>query len=570
MSSKRTNRHETPGGVIHIYQRYDPVRFPRPTAQGPDLASFAFEHLLTFGTMRHLSEEDLARAVRIDPSQIGGLLPNLYGLIEMLLERRRKILTTYETDTVQERAARTYRACGIHLRPPRGLYKRYVRALRQEQLHALERMWYQAGERGPFAAGLLRLIEHLGNKYQVDELAAKYHFTGRTPLTVEEALAIKEELEAIDKLLEQLKQAAESGRIGIIDLDELRNFADEASVEQLRQLQEMIQEHLRQVAERQGLERQGGEFRLTPKAWRLFQAKILGEIFSELNASRSGRHQGPVSGDGAVETPRTKPYEFGDGTAHMDVTASMVNAMVRSGPGLPVQLRPEDIEVHVTRNNPKCATVVLLDMSGSMRWDGRYIDAKRMGLALDGLIHKEFPGDYLAFLEVYTFARPRTISEIPELMPRPVTLNDPIVRLRVDMSRPDVHEFQIPQHFTNIQHGLQIARRLLGAQDTPNRHAILITDGLPTAHFEGKDLYLLYPPDERTQQATVREGRLCRREGIVINTFLLSNYFQTRRDVQFVRELADATGGRIFYVGGHDLDRYVLWDYVARRMKFLA
>ena len=38
-------------------------------------------------------------------------------------------------------------------------------------------------------------MERLGEKYQVDELAAKYDFTGQTPMSVEQALAIKEELE---------------------------------------------------------------------------------------------------------------------------------------------------------------------------------------------------------------------------------------------------------------------------------------------------------------------------------------------------------------------------------------
>jgi len=284
-----------------------------------------------------------------------------------------------------------------------------------------------------------------------------------------------------------------------------------------------------------------------------------------LQASRTGRHQGPVSGDGAVETSRTKPYEFGDSTSHMDISSSFVNAMIRTGPGLPIKLRPEDIEVHITRNTPKCATVVLLDMSGSMRY-GQYVNAKRMGLALDGLIHSEYPGDYLQFVEVYTFARLRHVSELPELMPKPVTMYDPIVRLRADMSREDVHQFMIPQHFTNIQHGLQIARQLLGAQDTPNRQIILITDGLPTAHFEGQELYLLYPPDARTEEATIREGLLCHREDIVINSFLLSNYAQSREDILFVRRLAEETGGRIFYVGGSDLDRYVVWDYLQRRV----
>src|SRR5437660_9045838 len=172
----------------------------------------------------------------------------------------------------------------------------------------------------------------------------------------------------------------------------------------------------------------------------------------------------------------------------MDIPASLLNAMLRNGPGLPVRLKPDDIEIHKTRNNPKCASVVLLDMSGSMRYHGLYINVKRMGLALDGLIRTEYPGDFLQFIEMYTFAKPRHISEVAALMPKPVTIYDPVVNLYADMSDPGITEIQIPPHFTNIQHGMRLARRFLAAQDTPNRQMMIITDGLPTAHFDGETL----------------------------------------------------------------------------------
>src|SRR5438046_2244011 len=110
---------------------------------------------------------------------------------------------------------------------------------------------------------------------------------------------------------------------------------------------------------------------------------------------------------------------------------------------------------------------------------------------------------------MYTFAKPRHVSEVPALMPKPVTLYDPVIRLRADMSDPDLSEMQIPPHFTNIQHGLSLARKFLTAQDTPNRQIVIITDGLPTAHFEGSILYLLYPPTPQTEEATLREAMLC-------------------------------------------------------------
>src|SRR6202163_858736 len=96
------------GGVIHTYQKYDPAEFPSPTAPPPDLVSPAFEHLLHYGNTRRLTEEELARAVRIDPSQIRGLGPSLEALMEMLRQRKKKILETYETDRVQNDARQAF------------------------------------------------------------------------------------------------------------------------------------------------------------------------------------------------------------------------------------------------------------------------------------------------------------------------------------------------------------------------------------------------------------------------------------------------------------------------------
>jgi uncharacterized protein with von Willebrand factor type A (vWA) domain len=510
------------GGIIHTYQKYDPVNLPSPTQPPPDLVSPAFEHLLLYGNTRDLTEEELANAIHLDPSQIRGLGPSLQAMIEMLKERKRKILETYETQQVQKEAKQTFE-------------------------------------------------QKAGDKYQVDELASKYEFTGRRPMTVPEALEVKEELETIDKLLKQLEEAKKTAQVGIIDIEELQQFVDEATLNDLRALQQQVEDYVREEARRQGIEgnsRKG--FELTPKAYRLFQSKVLTTIFSEMQASRTGRHPDPVAGEGAVETQRTKPYEFGDSVTHMDIPASFTNALLRGGPGVPVRMKPEDIEIHRTRNNPKAATVVLLDMSGSMRYDALYANVKRMGLALDGLIRSEYPGDYLQFVEMYTFAKPRPVAEVAALMPKPVTVHNSVVRLKADMSDPDVSELMVPHHFTNIQHGLQMARRFLSVQDTPNRQVVVITDGLPTAHFEGSILYMLYPPDPRTEAATMREAKLCARDGITINMFLLSNWNQSHEDVRFAQRVVQATKGRVIFTAGRELDRYVVWDYIKRRKSIIG
>ncbi len=153
---------------------------------------------------------------------------------------------------------------------------RFQRAVADEQLYELERLWYRVGnEQSLFARQLVQLMARLGDKYQIDELAAKYTFTGRTPLTISEALEIKEELEAIDRLLKQLEEAAETAQIGIIDLQELAEFTEPDDLEQLRELGQQIEEYIRQMAEQQGLEKTAHGYQLTPHAMRLFQGKLL-------------------------------------------------------------------------------------------------------------------------------------------------------------------------------------------------------------------------------------------------------------------------------------------------------
>ena len=565
------------GGIIHTYQAYNPQKFPSPRQEGPDMVSGAFEHMMMFGSTRDLTEEELARAVELDPSQIQGLGPSLEALIQMLEERKRKILATYETDHVQGLARDFYQNQAGAMNPPDRLADHFQREVAAEHLRGLERLWYHVEHESPrFAAQLLQLIEHLGEKYEVDELAAKYEFTGREKMDIPKALEVKEELEMIDRLLEQLQEAKETAQIGVIDMEALSEFAEPGDMEQLSALQQQIQDYLREMAEQQGLEHTAEGYRLTPQAYRLFQSKLLDRIFAELEAARTGRHTGPVTGEGAVEIPKTKSYEFGDSVTHMDIPQSMINAMIREGSEESsarsgrVRMKTEDIEIHHTRNTPKCASVLILDMSGSMRHGGQYINAKRMGLALDGLIRSEYPGDYLQFIEMATFARTRHISEVPSLMPKPVTIYDSVVRLRADMSDPNISEFDIPPHFTNIQHSLRLARQLLAHQDTPNRQVILITDGLPTAHFEDEMLFLLYPPHSRTEEATMREANMCSREGITINVFLLPNWGQSAEDVQFAHKMVERSGGRVFFTGGRDLDRYVLWDYVNNRRTIIA
>ena len=564
------------GGIVHTYQRYDPARIPPPRPPAADLVSAAMEHLLEYGDSAEaeFTEEQLAAAIELDPEQFRTLGPSLDSLKRLLEEQRRKLLETYETATVRKKARNAFRAAAQQARPPAAFRQEFERAVREERLQRLERLWYaQDDDQSRFGAELAGLIDRLGEVYEIDELAAKWTFTGREKLTVPEALEVKRRLDEIEELLKQLEAARENAQLYFIDMEKLGRYVEQGELDDLDRLKRQVQAMVEQMAAQQGLERTKRGYELTPKAMRTFQGKLLEKIFSALDPSRTGRHQVNVTGDGAVELVPTRPYEFGDSVAHMDIPGSLVNALLRQAgepAGSRLRLTPRDIEVHRTRNTPKCATTVVLDMSGSMRYGGTYINVKRMALALQGLVHREFPGDFLQFIEMASFARPRAAGEIVKLLPMPVTIFDSVVRLRADMSDPRIAEADVPPHFTNIQHALQLSRQHLARQDTPNKQVIIITDGLPTAHFEGSELYLLYPPHRRTEEATIREAQACRREGITVNVFLLSGWSQSREDIQFAYRLAEAAQGRVFFAAGKDLDRFVVWDYVARRRSIIG
>jgi hypothetical protein len=121
---------ESLGGVIHTYQRYDPARFPSPTQPPPDVVSPALEHMLMFGEHRELTEEELARAIHLDPSQIAGLGPSIDALIAMLQERKRKILARYETKTARRRAAQAFAEQAAETRVPKKFRQRFYEAVR--------------------------------------------------------------------------------------------------------------------------------------------------------------------------------------------------------------------------------------------------------------------------------------------------------------------------------------------------------------------------------------------------------------------------------------------------------
>ncbi len=134
----------TLGGIVHTYQKFNPVEFPSPTQPPPDLVSGAFEHALAYGSQRELTEEELARAIRLDPSQIAGLGPSLETLRAILEERKRRILEKYEAKSVESKVANKYQKEAKQIHPPKAWQTDFQMAVKHEQIYLLEHLWYRA------------------------------------------------------------------------------------------------------------------------------------------------------------------------------------------------------------------------------------------------------------------------------------------------------------------------------------------------------------------------------------------------------------------------------------------
>lgn len=310
-----------------------------------------------------------------------------------------------------------------------------------------------------------------------------------------------------------------------------------------------------------------GQYRVAPKGLRRIQEGALTELFQTFQRDGVGKHDTAQKGSGAIRLEDSKPYVFGDPLANLNLHETLKNAMIRQGGGFPVRVEHDDLVVHETEYQTNCATVVLIDMSGSMGRYGKYYMTKKVALALQAMVRGQYPQDSLQLVGFYTYANQLTERELLNSAPKPVSIFDSRVHLRYSLDDPPR---RVPQHFTNIHAGLRLARSLLSRSGAANKQIIVITDGEPTAHLEGRDVVLIYPPAEKTAAHTLAEAKRCAAGGIRVSSFaLVEDYFYLGL-VNFVEEMARVTQGVAAYCSADDLGKYVFDSFVggrrARRM----
>jgi Ca-activated chloride channel family protein len=286
------------------------------------------------------------------------------------------------------------------------------------------------------------------------------------------------------------------------------------------------------------------KFELSEKGTDFLGYRALRELMGALGRSSFGSHDTQDLSTGVDASGPSKPYEFGD-TMNLDVSETLLNTIrrtntleVREGEGLDVGY--EDLVVRQTEYRSSCATVVMLDCSHSMILYGedRFTPAKKVALALSHLLRTQYPGDSLRVVLFHDSA-----EEIPLSM---------------------LGKVKVGPHYTNTREGLRVAQRILARERKDMKQIVMITDGKPTALTldDGRIYRNPFGLDPKVIGLTLKEVINCRRQNIMINTFMLARDYEL---MAFVSKVSELTRGKAYFTSPYDLGEAVLMDFLRKK-----
>ncbi len=358
---------------------------------------------------------------------------------------------------------------------------------------------------------------------------ARMGFRGNQAMSTQDAAGALAGLGELDSTESFLRAVTDPSDLGRLDLERLSEVLGQQEVKSLQRLAEVAQE-----LEAAGLiAREGERLTISAKGLRRIGDKMLAEVFAKLDAGRFGAHARMRSGAGIDKEFETRPYEFGD-PLDLALPETLRNTIVRQRGGVPLKVSVEDFEIETREALVAASTVLCLDLSLSMPLRDNFMSAKKVAVALQGLISNRYPRDFLAvvgFSEVAHQIRP---AELPSV-------------------------YWDYAYGTNMEDALRLSRKLLAGRPG-KRQVLMITDGEPTAHIlENGEPFFSYPPVPETIAATLAEVRRCTREGITVNSFVLDANEYLR---DFMSRVARINRGRVFYTDPGDLGAYVLVDFM--------
>jgi uncharacterized protein with von Willebrand factor type A (vWA) domain len=282
-----------------------------------------------------------------------------------------------------------------------------------------------------------------------------------------------------------------------------------------------------------------GALSLTPRGERALRRQTLEDVFAKLERAGPGEHRLPESGGSGEATEETRPYSFGDAPEALDAPRTLTNWLKRThGSG---DVEEQDLEVRERESATDAATVLCIDVSHSMTLYGedRITPAKRVALALAELTLTRYPKDTI---DVVLFGDEAERVPLERL---PYVTNGPF--------------------HTNTRAGLVLAQQILMRKKSANRRIVLLTDGKPSCiHDEGGLYKNPLGLDRRIVAKTLEEAARCRRKGIQVTTFMLTDDPMLKG---FVETLTRTCRGRCYFASSARLEGFVLVDFLKNRRR---
>jgi Ca-activated chloride channel family protein len=346
------------------------------------------------------------------------------------------------------------------------------------------------------------------------------------------------------ELLEQLRQRAENYRGSELSelIDKLmERLAEEGyiTIDSPPQPGRLTQPQPGQLMAPEGK----AKFEITDKALDFLGFKTLKDLLASLGKSSFGRHDTREMATGVESHGSTRRYEFGD-TLNLDVNATLLSCIQRAGLSMPLDLDYQDLQVRQCEYQSSCATVLMLDCSHSMILYGedRFTPAKKVALALTHLIRTQYPGDSLHMVLFHDSAEEIPFAELARV--------------------------KVGPYYTNTREGLRLAQRILSRQKKDMRQIVMITDGKPSALTleDGRIYKNAFGLDPLVVSETLHEVARCRRNGILINTFMLASDYGL---VNFVQKVTEICRGKAYFTTPYTLGQYLLMDYMQKKVKHI-
>jgi uncharacterized protein with von Willebrand factor type A (vWA) domain len=535
-----------------VYSRWDGTQ--TEFRADPDRALDALSDLL----MEGLDVREALEWMRRYGFELAGLDMRVMGLEEMIEDLRRQAESLYDryrmdaaTDEIRRRLEELLTREQNALRESQGyesarmndfLERRHAPAARVSD--AIERFRDYAFEDPAAGEEYQDLLAELDRLRDLEDFLREHgsRFRGAEAADYEAAQEVRERIEAIERMARDLAE----GNFRELSQGQLRDMLGDPAADSLILLQRFESDMARA-----GYLREGDAPALTPRAIRRIGAQALAEVYADLRKGRSGGHETAARGVAIPRPDETKPYVFGD-PLDLDVVRTLLKAVTRRAavPGgrnteKAIALSVDDLEIREFDFSTQATTILLLDMSWSMSWAGRFPAAKRVALAMDHLIRTRFPRDHFFVVGFSTRARELAVHDLPEVC--------------WDMGEP----------FTNLQEGLMVAERLIVKHPSSSPQIIVITDGQPTAYFRGRELHVEWPMgfggvSPHAVAETMKQVHRVTRRGITINTFMLDDAPEL---LGFVEHMTQVNHGRAFFTDPSRLGSFLMVDYLNGRRK---